>query len=175
MPQSARLSAGGGCNCYLGNAQIEVAPCWKVLPLVGGQGSLGIPASNFEQKNLLDWKWHPLQIFQKIAAYGLYFLSISMQIRYVFFFGECMQIAGVVHSWLTCSVIGFQRCKRVANERQMCTLCVFAKHGIVNRVHPLLYIQHQFPSTSRAGYAFILLPRRNKRNSDLLSAQYART
>ena len=25
-PQSARLSAGGGGNCYLGNAQIEVAP-----------------------------------------------------------------------------------------------------------------------------------------------------
>ena len=25
VPQSARLSAGGGCNCYLGNAQIEVA------------------------------------------------------------------------------------------------------------------------------------------------------
>ena len=24
VPQSARLSAGGGCNCYLGNAQIEV-------------------------------------------------------------------------------------------------------------------------------------------------------
>ena len=26
---------GGGCNCYLGNAQIEVAPTWKVLPLCG--------------------------------------------------------------------------------------------------------------------------------------------
>ena len=24
VPQSARLSAGGGGNCYLGNAQIEV-------------------------------------------------------------------------------------------------------------------------------------------------------
>ena len=24
VPQSARLSAGGGCKCYLGNAQIEV-------------------------------------------------------------------------------------------------------------------------------------------------------
>ena len=30
--QSARLSAGGGCNCYLGNAQIEVALISKVLP-----------------------------------------------------------------------------------------------------------------------------------------------
>ena len=26
VSQSARLSAGGGCNCYLGNAHIEVAP-----------------------------------------------------------------------------------------------------------------------------------------------------
>ena len=26
VPQSARLSAGGGVNCYLGNTQIEVAP-----------------------------------------------------------------------------------------------------------------------------------------------------
>ena len=24
VPQSARLSAGGGCNCYLGNAHMEV-------------------------------------------------------------------------------------------------------------------------------------------------------
>ena len=24
VPQSTRLSEGGGCNCYLGNAQIEV-------------------------------------------------------------------------------------------------------------------------------------------------------
>ena len=33
VPQSARLSAGGGCNCYLGNAQIEVGTYWKGLPL----------------------------------------------------------------------------------------------------------------------------------------------
>ena len=33
MPQGARLSAGGGCNCYLGNAQIEVETSWKGLPL----------------------------------------------------------------------------------------------------------------------------------------------
>ena len=34
VPQSALLSAGGGCNCYLGNAQIEVMLNSKVLPLV---------------------------------------------------------------------------------------------------------------------------------------------
>ena len=34
MPQSARLSAGGGCNRNLGNAQIEVVPFWLGLPLV---------------------------------------------------------------------------------------------------------------------------------------------
>ena len=33
VPQSARLSAGGRCNCYLGNAQIEVASYGKGLPL----------------------------------------------------------------------------------------------------------------------------------------------
>ena len=33
VPQSARLSAGGGGNRYLGNAQIEVALTAKVLPL----------------------------------------------------------------------------------------------------------------------------------------------
>ena len=34
MPQSARLSAGGGgCNRYLGNAQIEVTLFKEVLPL----------------------------------------------------------------------------------------------------------------------------------------------
>ena len=33
VPQSARLSAGGGCNRYLGNAQIEVVLNSKVLPL----------------------------------------------------------------------------------------------------------------------------------------------
>jgi len=33
VPQSARLSAGGGCNRYLGNAQIEVMLNSKVLPL----------------------------------------------------------------------------------------------------------------------------------------------
>ena len=33
VPQSARLSAGGGCNCYLGNAQIEVETSRKGLPL----------------------------------------------------------------------------------------------------------------------------------------------
>ena len=33
MPQSAPLSAGGGGNCYLGNAQIEVASFKKGLPL----------------------------------------------------------------------------------------------------------------------------------------------
>jgi len=33
VPQSARLSAGGGCNRYLGNAQIEVTLISKVLPL----------------------------------------------------------------------------------------------------------------------------------------------
>ena len=32
VPQSARLSAGG-CNRYLGNAQIEVTLTSKVLPL----------------------------------------------------------------------------------------------------------------------------------------------
>ena len=34
VPQSARLSAGGegGCNRYLGNAQIEVTLTSKVLP-----------------------------------------------------------------------------------------------------------------------------------------------
>ena len=32
MPQSARLSAGGGGNYYLGNAHIEVALIVKVLP-----------------------------------------------------------------------------------------------------------------------------------------------
>ena len=32
VPQSARLSAGGGGNRYLGNAQIEVTLIWKVLP-----------------------------------------------------------------------------------------------------------------------------------------------
>ena len=32
VPQSARLSAGGGGNCYLGNAQIDVASYKKVLP-----------------------------------------------------------------------------------------------------------------------------------------------
>ena len=31
VAQSARLSAGG-CNCYLGNAQKEVASYKKVLP-----------------------------------------------------------------------------------------------------------------------------------------------
>ena len=31
VPQSARLSAGGGGNCYLGNAQIEVMLNSKVL------------------------------------------------------------------------------------------------------------------------------------------------
>ena len=34
VPQSARLSAGGGSNRYLGNAQIEVTLTSKVLPLV---------------------------------------------------------------------------------------------------------------------------------------------
>ena len=34
VPQSARLSAGGGCNRYLGNAQIEVTLTSKVLPLL---------------------------------------------------------------------------------------------------------------------------------------------
>ena len=33
VPQSARLSAGGGCNCYLGNAQIKWALIKKALPL----------------------------------------------------------------------------------------------------------------------------------------------
>ena len=33
MPQSARLSAGGGCNRYLGNAQIEVPLILMGLPL----------------------------------------------------------------------------------------------------------------------------------------------
>ena len=28
MPQSARLSVGGGCNCYLGNAQIAAHLNW---------------------------------------------------------------------------------------------------------------------------------------------------
>ena len=28
----------GGCNCYLGNAQIEVAPTWKGLPLSSPSG-----------------------------------------------------------------------------------------------------------------------------------------
>ena len=32
VPQSARLSAGGGGNGYLGNAQIEVTLTSKVLP-----------------------------------------------------------------------------------------------------------------------------------------------
>ena len=27
------FECGGGCNCYLGNAQIEVVTNWKVLPL----------------------------------------------------------------------------------------------------------------------------------------------
>ena len=35
MPQSARLSAGG-CNRYLGNAQIEVTLSSKGLPLRSG-------------------------------------------------------------------------------------------------------------------------------------------
>ena len=35
VPQSARLSAGGGCNRYLGNAQIEVPLNLMGLPLVG--------------------------------------------------------------------------------------------------------------------------------------------
>ena len=44
MPQSARLSAGGGCNCYLGNAQIEVGTYWKGLPLLPRiNNSLTIP------------------------------------------------------------------------------------------------------------------------------------
>ena len=35
VPQSARLSAGGGrCNRYLGNAQIEVTLSFMGLPLV---------------------------------------------------------------------------------------------------------------------------------------------
>ena len=33
VPQSARLSAGGGCNRYLGNAQIEVTLISVGLPL----------------------------------------------------------------------------------------------------------------------------------------------
>ena len=33
VPQSAGLSAGGGGNRYLGNAQIEVTLTSKVLPL----------------------------------------------------------------------------------------------------------------------------------------------
>ena len=33
MPQGARLSAGGGCNCYLGNDQIKWALIKKGLPL----------------------------------------------------------------------------------------------------------------------------------------------
>ena len=34
VPQSARLSAGGGCKCYLGNAHMEVLTSGKGLPLV---------------------------------------------------------------------------------------------------------------------------------------------
>ena len=37
VPQSARLSAGGGSNRYLGNAQIEVTLTSKVLPLCVAQ------------------------------------------------------------------------------------------------------------------------------------------
>ena len=33
VPQSARLSAGGGCKCYLDNAHMGVVTSWKVLPL----------------------------------------------------------------------------------------------------------------------------------------------
>ena len=36
VPQSARLSAGGGSNRYLGNAQIEVTLISVGLPLLEG-------------------------------------------------------------------------------------------------------------------------------------------
>ena len=32
VPQSARLSAGGGCNCYLGNAQMPSLAILLGLP-----------------------------------------------------------------------------------------------------------------------------------------------
>ena len=54
--ESARLSAGGGCNCYLGNAHIEVATNWKVLPLRvhGLCGSL-VRRSNWSSLLLSFW------------------------------------------------------------------------------------------------------------------------
>ena len=39
--QSARLSAGGGCNRYLGNAQIDAPLIWGGLPLLLRNRKLG--------------------------------------------------------------------------------------------------------------------------------------
>ena len=55
--QSARLSAGG-CNCYLGNAQIEVATHRKVLPLSifakqRGLGGIFVPNQTSDTLNLI--------------------------------------------------------------------------------------------------------------------------
>ena len=46
MPQSARLSAGGGCNRYLGNAQIEVTLTSVGLPLLLRQELTFAPCVN---------------------------------------------------------------------------------------------------------------------------------
>ena len=45
VPQSARLSAGGGCKCYLGNAHMGVETSWKGLPLL--ERSLFSPIEKF--------------------------------------------------------------------------------------------------------------------------------
>ena len=78
VPQSARLSAGGGCNPHLGNAQIEVTvlSVGLPLPLYAAVGPIYSNADLYLYKNgtkLPESRWFFLvgsQINDNIGATG---------------------------------------------------------------------------------------------------------
>ena len=87
VPQSARLSEGGGCNRYLGNAQIEVPLTVLGLPL-----SSWLPLSCHSDSPKGKWKTSTAQIGTFCRESFILKFSLNLKLRFTLRGKKCFNL-----------------------------------------------------------------------------------